>query len=377
VITSYRHVAVQEDLHIVSYFTRLMSQPPGYSITKTSRIELRMEHASLVKGHMEKFQNTVFDYVYDQYLRHKTDFNFGDATDCVYRYTEGALSVWQFGHHNSVIRVRLDTDMNVDKFPETDGQITDLTFMIQEKQGNILPEYGTPVLVKLEKNGYLPSDPEYDPRSFRLPAGIETEDDDFIVAIYHPKGDDDQATISRKRLVMKTLLTVPIYEPTFEPILTTDSSKVPAAALLLDVDKVATFFDAGQHPDDFRAYWLGKMLIPGEGVKSYMLEASGGPGAELIHRKIFVATKNSRAMVMCLGIPALDEGTKNRIFTDSFSSMKIYGYNLFEFVLVPSPTGNPKINVFNFNEKFLSRPNNQKLGSFSMIFRIFPNRFQY
>jgi len=339
--TSLEHVIVRKSHPQVNYFTRLLPN----SAENTLKFNIGRQVVTIRNEYTfnpnidekETLDDTKFDQVYKQYNRYSRDFGFGDQSDSVCRYAQGAMLSVRFDH-TSVAHVRLKSELTEAIFPEDDGHISDLTFSLLDKRGQILKQYGKPIMVVLKFSSQADTitDP-FDKDFFRLPAGIDTEDDHFYTTIY-TLDLNQHVENSRRSLMVKTIRKIQIEGYTFDRVLTPEATETCISNMRHDISRAAETYQAAEHPTDFEIYWLGKMLLPGQGVSSYILHARG-TGAELIHKKMFVVAKNRRGMVMCMGTPELGKESIVKLFNTPFRSMEIDQYDQLDLVYATDLAG--------------------------------------
>jgi len=277
--------------------------------------------------------------MYKQYFHFANIFGFHDSPDSVYRFVQGALLTCKF-ELTIVAQIWLNFEQVEQTFPENGDKIRGLILMVKDRQGSILDEYGIPVVAMLED--HLESR-RFSPPLPRLLGNVETKGD-FFHAITYRKEQPQDGTLTSTQNVIKSIKKQHFLEYTFDDILATTADNVKTtrtqaiSAFLEELNSITTIYQ--QNGDHISAYGLGKMLMPGRGLRSFILQASGSPEARHLHGNIFAVAKHARAAVICLGIPQLNRQKLVTILNKAFRGHQLVVYDLFEMISASLQTGN-------------------------------------
>jgi len=327
VTTTFQYVSVQRQHPTISYFTRFSPNPKSFltSHLKNSKItiETKLTHGTEMNSETE---NTLFDHAYMQYFEHNTNFGFDGSPDSIYRFAQGALMTSTFDHTVSSL-TWLNFKLVGENFPEGGDKIRGLIFVVKDKPGHIIEEYGTPVMAIIEDE---PTQNKVDPSIPRLMGSLETEEDFYHAMIYWKEQGH-----SKLQKVTKSVEKLEFHQYSFHQILSPNNDEYETnlravSAWIDELNLVVTLYDQIDH---IPTYGLGKMLMPGQGLTSYILQAAGADGAEQLDRKVYAVSDGTRAAVICMGVPNLGKYTLLTILRGAFREHGILEFtHIFEMV---------------------------------------------
>jgi len=347
VAASFQHITVQKHYPTISYFKRFFTNSLNSPSFRTSRrIAVRNDIDTLDEDLKIFEADTAFDYMYTQYFEYLADFGFDGSTDSIYRFAQGALFTSNFDQH-PVGHMRFNSEKIENNFPEYGGIVRDLTLVHRNRKGVILKKYGVPVVALLESA----TDNSVELSFPRFLGKIETEMDFVVAIVYRPDVDQTQQVSARS--FVRSVKKLHFEQFTFNQILDVSNVEVSRKAIrnfLDELDFASMIYD---QRDQLQLYGLGKVMTPGDGLSSFILHASGAPGAAQLDRKVLAVAQRDRAVVICLGTPDVDDRQLMRALNGAFRALQIRAVDLLGMINEASVSGSR--NLFqNFPNLMLS-----------------------
>jgi len=338
VTTSSDYIAIPKvDQPTVSYFTRFPPKPVSLFDIKSAKVSINTKFSSIEDREFltDIISDTPFDHLYKQYFEHASLFNLNDNSDSIYRYIDGALFTCNF---DPVVvgQIRFNLEKTHGTFPEDGGKVRDLVLMERNKKGTILEEYGIPVVsILIDSEDIMSTNPSLP----RFLGYVDTEEDFFVAMTYRKDGDIFSRKSKTVRTVMKSVKKFPFNKFTFDQVLdnTETSSNEAIKSFHDELDSATTVY---KQFDQLRFYVLGKLLMPGHGISTYVLHASGASGHGLLDKRIFAIAKGPAAAIICVGTPDFDDQHLIPVLNEAFGTHGVHVTNLFGMVSESEVNGN-------------------------------------
>jgi len=335
--TSFQYVSVRNRYPTITYFQRLspFDTVGFFSTSRKSKIEIKNELTDVADEDLKNFvDDTIFDHLYRQYFEQMNHLNFHTSPDNIYRYVQGAICACNV-EPVVVTHIRCIPENTQYNFPEDGEKVRDLILVQKTRKGQILAEHGIAVVVRLLKSA---ENNQIDPSLPGLQQGrVETEEEFYVSISY--KTDIEQQFDGKKTHVVKSVKKLHFEKFTFEQILEPNNADTRNKAIGLFLDELEFASTVYDRMDHIQIYGLGKLLMSGFGISSYILRASGAPGANLLDRKVFAVAKAGRAAVICLGSPIVDDAQLLAALNGAFRAHQIQAYDLLGMVDELGDTG--------------------------------------